>query len=255
MKLIAMDYDGTLKYDKKVNDRDLAALNRWHDAGNLLVIDTGRSMESILEEAKKYQLYFDYYVTNNGGMLFDKEHHCLFSSYLPNDLALKLMRDAKEMDGLVSFVANDGFYRHCIVVNDQLEEHRYPGVEPNMSEEEVFSLGKYAQLVLSFSSKELAAKMEKVLRESYDQIEAFANKYVVDVVPKGISKARGVQLVCEREGIAIEDTYTIGDADNDIALIEFGVNGCVMSLASDDIKKYAKYEYVCVGELIDEVLG
>ena len=48
MKLLASDYDGTLKYLDHVTQQDLDSIHRWKDAGNLFVMDTGRSMESIL---------------------------------------------------------------------------------------------------------------------------------------------------------------------------------------------------------------
>ena len=44
MKLLATDYDGTLKYQDHVTKEDRDAIIRWKEAGNLFVIDTGRSM-------------------------------------------------------------------------------------------------------------------------------------------------------------------------------------------------------------------
>ena len=80
MKLLASDYDGTLKYLDHVTQQDLNSIHRWKDAGNMFVMDTGRSMESILEEVGKYNIPADYYITNNGGMLFDRDGNELFSS-------------------------------------------------------------------------------------------------------------------------------------------------------------------------------
>ena len=46
MKLLATDYDGTLKYAKQIMPEDLQAIQDWKNAGNLFVLCTGRSMES-----------------------------------------------------------------------------------------------------------------------------------------------------------------------------------------------------------------
>ena len=78
-RILATDYDGTLKYAQKVMPEDLQAIQRWKEAGNLFVIVTGRSMESIKRQSDLYQLPVDYFVTNNGGMVFDskgKELYC-----------------------------------------------------------------------------------------------------------------------------------------------------------------------------------
>lgn len=255
MKLLATDYDGTLKYQDHVTKEDRDAILRWKEAGNLFVIDTGRSMESILGEATKYDLPVDYFVTNNGGMLFNNKQEELFSSYLDTALSLEIMKSAHTQPDCVSYVANDGFYRHRIIINDQLEEHRYPGLEPNMSEEDLWKMGKYAQIVISLENRERAKELETKLREEYgDCIEAYANKYVVDVVPKGMSKATGIEIVRKKEGIDLEDLYTIGDAANDLTLMEYGYNGCVMDYALPEVKAHAKREYRCIAALVDDVM-
>ena len=53
MKLFATDYDGTLKVDGTIQEKDLLSIYQWKAKGNLFVIDTGRSMESILEQVYK----------------------------------------------------------------------------------------------------------------------------------------------------------------------------------------------------------
>ena len=41
MKLLATDYDGTLKYAKHIMPEDLQAIQDWKKAGNLFVLCTG----------------------------------------------------------------------------------------------------------------------------------------------------------------------------------------------------------------------
>ena len=53
----------------------------------------------------------------------------------------------------------------------------------------------------------------------------------------------------------MEDTYTIGDADNDIPLIEYGEHGACIAGAEDDIKSHAKRIFRCVAEMIDDILN
>lgn len=255
MKLLATDYDGTLKYTNMVTQEDLIAIKKWKEQGNLFVINTGRSMESILAEVRKYNIPVDYFVTNNGGMVFDKELHELFSSYLDNTVAIDIMYATHLIGGVVSYVVNDGIYRHRIIIDEKLEEKRYPGLAPNMSEEELMRMNKYAQIVISMSDISSALELADLINDHFsEKVVAYANKFVVDVVPKGISKAAGVQFLMDRENVVVEDTYTIGDAYNDIPLMKFGVNGSCMNSATDELKKYAKYHYDCVGELIEKNL-
>lgn len=255
MKILASDYDGTLKYMDHVTEKDIQSVQNWKNSGNLFVIDTGRSMESILEETKKYHLPVDYFITNNGGMLFDNVGNELFSSYLTVSVSHEIMNLAAKMDGVVSYVVNDGWHRHRILVNNQLEEHRYPGLQPDISEAELFEMGKYAQIVISFSTQEKASFTARQLNETYsDFISAYANKFVTDIVPKGISKAHGLDFLKDYLHINKEDIYSIGDAENDIPLMEYADHGCCMSSGKETLHKHAHYICNDISEYIQHIL-
>lgn len=255
MKILASDYDGTLKYLNEITEEDIQAIHKWKKAGNLFVIDTGRSMESILEESRKYALPVDYYITNNGGMLFDKDGKELFSSYLPVSVSHEIMKKASLLKGVVSYVVNDGWHRHRIIVNDQLEEHRYPGLLPDISENELFGTGKYAQIVISYETQNEASAMAVKFNEEYaDHISAYANKYVTDIVPNGISKAHGLDFMHTYLSIDKNDIYAIGDAENDIPLMEYADHGCCIAFGKDELHKHAKYVCTSISDYISRII-
>ena len=60
MKLLASNYDGTLCYGEKVMEEDSQAITEWQNAGNLFVIVTGRSKESLDKYLERDGLYPDY---------------------------------------------------------------------------------------------------------------------------------------------------------------------------------------------------
>ncbi len=251
MKLLAADYDGTLRYLDEVTKEDIDAIGKWRKAGNLFVIDTGRSMESILAETLKYNIPVDYFITNNGGMVFDHKQNELFASYLDPVMSLDIMYLAKEIGNVVSYVANDGYHRHRVIIDDSLVEKRYPGLKPDLSEEELMKSGKYAQFVISMSEMKEASLLADKINEHFSHtVVAYANKYVVDIVPKGISKAIGLDYLCRYIHVPIENVYTIGDADNDIPLMEFGMHGACMKNALENIQEHATFIYENIAEMI-----
>lgn len=255
VRLIASDYDGTIRYEETVTERDLDAIRRWRDAGNLFVIDTGRSMESMHAEAVKNHLEADYFITNNGGMVYDRELNELFSCRIDNIMSLDIMYFAHEIGSVVSYVVNDGFYRHRIIVDPELTERRYPSLEPDMDEEELMKLGKYAQFVISMDTEEHASDLaERINAHFSDTVAAYANRFVTDIVPAGISKASGLEYLCNMTGIDSEHVFTIGDADNDIPLIEYGIHGACMAASPYEIRRHARKIYPCIADMIDEIL-
>lgn len=255
MKLLATDYDGTLLYAKHIMPEDLQAIETWKKAGNYFAIVTGRSMESIQKQVEMYNLPVDCLITNNGGMVFDKDGDLLLSNYLDYVTSLDILYAAKMMDGVASYVVNDGVHRHRIIVDEHVPEHRYFELQPDISEEEVMNIGKYAQIVLSMADFGLANSMADAINLNFgDTVVAYANKYVVDVVPKGVSKATGLEFACEWLDVDEYDTYTIGDSHNDIPLMEYGMHGAAMETSVDDVKEHALFVYSSIHEMIEEIL-
>ena len=75
MKIFASDYDGTLRLGDLVSQYDKNAIAKWQKQGNLFGLVSGRSMESMREEAVKNDLHADFYIGNNGGAVFYKDFY------------------------------------------------------------------------------------------------------------------------------------------------------------------------------------
>jgi Cof subfamily protein (haloacid dehalogenase superfamily) len=254
MKLFASDYDGTLKVDGIVSEADREAVRKWQAEGNIFVIDTGRSLESIRQETHTWGLSPDYYITNNGGMVFAGDSTELFSSSIDPVMSVDIMYIAHAVGHVVSYVVNDGIWRHRIVVDRDAVDTRYPNLEPDMKEEEVMDLPRHAQIVISMTSiEEARALAERINAHFPDKVAAYANRYVVDIVPYGMSKATGLEFLCQKLGIPVEDVYTAGDADNDIPLLHYGVHGTCMAASPEDVRKHAKAVCASVAELLGQI--
>lgn len=240
MKLLATDYDGTLHYGEGIMQDDLDAIRQWKEDGNLFVIVTGRSMQSIDEQIKKFGLPCDYVISNNGGMVFDAAGKEMMANYLDYVTAVDTIYAMKEMDNVASYVVNDGFYRHKIVVDPGVTDHRYPHLQPDLSEEEVLDMGKYAQLVVSMSSADAAYEMAEQINHFFGaMVTAYANNCVVDVVPKGVSKSTGLDFVIEFARVDDQDVYAIGDSYNDIPMLENAANSYAIAMAPEEVQNQA----------------
>lgn len=64
---------------------------------------------------------------------------------------------------------------------------------------------------------------------------------VVEIVPKGHTKATGIQKVCERLGVDRADTFAFGDSVNDLDMLRFAGIGVAMGNGSDIAKEAADY--------------
>lgn len=255
MKLLATDYDGTLKYAKQIMPEDLQAIQDWKDAGHLFVLCTGRSMESIKAQAKEYKLPVDYYITNNGGMVFDQNGNEMLSHYLDIVTAVDIIYAAKQEEGVASIVINDGCHRHKMMIDETIADRRYPDMESDMSVDDLINTQKIAQVVISMSEQNLAVALADNINMFFgESVVAYANNFVVDVVPKGVSKATGLEFVVEYTNVLEEDVYTIGDSYNDIPLMTYGYHGACMEMAAEEVKENASVFYDSVGSMIHTIL-
>lgn len=64
---------------------------------------------------------------------------------------------------------------------------------------------------------------------------------VVEGVPKGYSKATGIQVVCEKLGLSHEDTYAFGDSVNDLDMLKYVAHGIAMGNGTPEAKAAADY--------------
>lgn len=256
MKLLATDYDGTLKFGDSVQEKDVKAIQEWRKAGNLFSIVTGRSKQSITRELEENNIQVDYLVTNNGGMVFDDKGEILLETTLDNITAIDLMYVSHEMPDVVSYTVNDGVNRHKVEVHPNLEEHRYANLQPDWTEEEIMDSGRFAQIVYSCATPESTVELAKNLNAHFGEIvTAFANNFVVDIVPKGVDKATGIDFISAYASVNDDDVYCIGDSHNDVPMLEACENSAAVSMAYTNVKEAAHYEYDSVADYIAFAMG
>ncbi len=61
----------------------------------------------------------------------------------------------------------------------------------------------------------------------------------LDLAPRGVSKASGLQQVVDRLGMAPADVLAIGDGRNDVEMLRWAGRGVAMGQAPDDVKAAA----------------
>ena len=62
------------------------------------------------------------------------------------------------------------------------------------------------------------------------------NPLFADVVPRGSSKAVGIDKIIEHYGISLHETMAFGDGGNDMAMLRHAGIGVAMGNAGDEVK-------------------
>lgn len=220
MKVFASDYDGTIKIDHAVSERNLLALTKWKKDGNVFGIVTGRSVESILQEKEQYDYDLDFLICNNGGVIYDHNMQLLKSFEIDFDKALTLIEEIRTMD-CNCFVLNNGINRAKEIVNNEYEDYKYGSYSSEYTVDKIINEKRICQIVISLNDNELGKKISEHINQKYaGYVEAYPNINCVDIVPSGISKASGIAYIAEQYGYLDKHIYTMGDAFNDIPMLE-----------------------------------
>ena len=128
MKYIFSDYDGTIKtfvknpdFFEKINlNLNKKAINGFIEQGNKFIIITGRTTESILDSASKYNINYNYIISYDGRVCIDKNKNIIYAKYLNKkafevidnyklgeiDEAWGVFGNTKNPDEVVSLIVN-----------------------------------------------------------------------------------------------------------------------------------------------------
>lgn len=250
MKVLASDYDGTLRTEEAVDVNDVHAIQKFREKGNLFGLVTGRSMESIQKEIANNKIEFDFIVGNNGGVIYDKDFNRLECVYMDFNKALDIISYIKTLD-CVSYVINDGFHRFKFSVDKNQIDHKYGNLKDTTEkEEEILDRGKIAQLVISLNDQMLVDEISHYINTNFKGFAvAYVNINCVDIVPVGVSKAEGLYFIEQHLGLEHDDIYAIGDSFNDIPMLE-EFHGCAVAHARSEIIDSAEHVFLSIEECI-----
>lgn len=251
-KLICMDMDGTvLSDDKIVSEENLKAIKAAHDAGMKMAVCTGR----LFANAKVYADMFGIkapVIASNGAYIKDKDSdEVIYKSVLGREKAIKIFSTITKYDLSIFFNTCD-----AVITNKPFDERNaYMRMNEDLPKEQQVRL-IYTENMMKAIEEEgdeilkcicIENDIEK-LNKARAEIEAFSEFEVVssfknnfEIMCKGVSKGRAVEVLTGFYNIKREEVICIGDNENDISMIEYAGLGIAMGNAEEKVKEIANY--------------
>ena len=249
-KMIFLDLDGTLVDDQKnVPAYNMSAIKEALDLGHKVIICTGRPLccTKRLFPVLGMESEGCYAITYNGGLIYDiYNQKTLFKQTLPLEYVRYIFKKAEEFGIYMQTYSDD----NVLCQKDTIEGSNYstklkiervivPDVFEVLGNEEPC---KTLAIADGYDHNKLEAFREAFADWSEGKVNIFFSCYeFLEFVPMGISKGSAIRFLADHLNIPIENTIAVGDAENDIPMIEAAGLGVVMKNASNDIKKYADY--------------
>lgn len=237
IKAVFFDIDGTLVSFKthKLPDSTVRALDLLREKGIKVFIATGRQLQSINNLGTQE---FDGYVTLNGGYCLAGKDKVIYKHNIPSEDIEALIRYQENEEAFpCALVEEDGIYQNYVddsvrQLYDMLD-FPHPPLRPLRG-----NGGKEVYQLIAFFSPGHEERIMSVL----PHCEATRwNPLFADVVPRGSSKAVGIDKIIEYYGVSLHETMAFGDGGNDMAMLCHAGIGVAMGNAGDEVKEAADY--------------
>ncbi len=229
MKLLFFDIDGTLMTDDGshyIAQSTYDAIKQARENGHKAFINTGRCNSFIRDVHRK--IGFDGYVCGCGTEVII-EGKSVSHNALPHEFCLELAKKLIEKNISCMFEAS----KRTIKCVDGITTDLNNGDAIDIYADD-FVFDKFAMYYVNVDDEIL-----QYVGEHFEVIDR-EGENIYENVPKGYSKATGMEVVAKHYGLTLDDCIAFGDSANDLAMIHAAGYAVTMGKCPS-VDKYADY--------------
>lgn len=251
-KLICIDMDGTLlNKSGEVSKKNLEAIKMASKNGVNVAVTTGRLFASANYFADLLEVKTPV-IASNGAYIREKSSDkIIYKSLLGYDNAIKIVEILKIFDLYPHFNTYDSIFTERLInsalfyskLNETLPEDRK--IKIRIVEDWQKILKKNESEILKCIVIDKDMEKIKKAKEEIGKIETLevvsSLKKNFEVMAKGVSKGKAVEMLANYYGIDRSEIICMGDNENDLSMIKYAGLGIAMGNAEDFVKESADY--------------
>ena len=244
IKLVAIDLDGTLLNSQhQISDRARRAINAAQALGIRVMLATGKTYYSARQLVSELKLTTPS-VFGQGTLIYNPD----------GTIRHQVLLSAEVMRRVIPFVESRGacvsaYSGERILVrqpDERADLTRYHEPVPTVVGSLINAMNTYPinKLIVATheprQAKALFWQTQQLLGTSVTlTMSAVQNQF--EILPRDVSKGRGVAIVARELGIDLNDVMAIGDAENDREMLELVGMSVAMGNAPESLKAAARY--------------
>ena len=244
-KLLALDMDGTiLTSQKTVSPATVKAINNLIKRGTAVTLCTGRGVAELKDYTDDFSA-IPYGILNSGGCVYDfTKRQSIHRILLDDSSLIECIRAAQKVKAMPYLLTEDASVAQAEDMRDvsrfqmgmyQSLYDRVATIVPDMETYVREHPGKSLKLCIfhrdSGTREHSRREIEHLGMELAD-----AETTSLEISPRGVTKALGLQILCRYLGIPIEESVAVGDADNDIDVLKAAGLSVAMGNANKTVK-------------------
>ncbi len=250
IKMVVTDLDGTLlQQDQTISIRDNETLEMLGRMKVCRVAATGRNLFKV-RQVLTVKSPFDYVILSSGAGIMDwKTQNLIKALSIPAEETgrivdflinrkqnLKVSRELPDNHNFAWWKSYD-----CPELNRYVSHHKLLGEAVYIDPQRPFVS---SQILMFFpsSSDQFDLLKEEILKAFPDlsiirTTSPLNSEYTwMEIFPKGVSKAQGIEDICKITGISRENTLSIGNDYNDMEMLDYTKHSYVVDNAPGDLK-------------------
>lgn len=242
-KMLVLDLDDTLLTDDhQISIRNRELLLKAQEAGVYVVLASGRPTQAMMRYAELLELkrFGSYLISYNGAIITEmatgntlfeqsltrEQIHELHDFSIANQLHIITYKD----NGIVS--ETDSEYI-------DVEKHLTGMVHHKVGCFKSAITASAVKCILLESPAYLKLMEAKLKAAKPDLSVALSKPFFLEVMPHGIDKAASIDRLAKRLNIAPADIIAVGNAHNDLSMVEYAGLGIWVDNVADELRHHA----------------
>ena len=247
IKLIAIDMDGTLLNSKKeLLEETKQYFKNFHNKNTetLLVLCTGRPETGIRPYLKDlgYLEENHYIISQNGASIYESQTGKRVMDAFVDSTAIQKWIELGKKHGISVMGAGVDYYYSFDEEPTEWMEFDVKLVSGKLKRiptKESLNIDFYKILLMGDEEQlnEFETFIPQEWRDEFYVVRS--QKYLVEVLTKGVNKAFGLEKLAQKLNIQPSEIAAIGDAANDIEMLEYAGLAIAMGNGSEEVKAIA----------------
>lgn len=243
-KLVVSDLDGTIKdSDQPIHPETIDTFAKLDDLGVFFTLASGRSLASLRPYADELKIHIPL-VLANGCIIQSMDGEIHHREFMPQEVTRKLFEITdRENSDMVIFVDDHLYFKKMTLNIDRI----FGRIRDDITEVKTWdqigdmidSVNKF--MILDWENLDRLDRLEEVFSRELDGKAEYlrTNIHHLEVMPKGVSKATGLEYLCKELGITMGEILAFGDFDNDTEMLRAVGFGAAVANATDRTKANA----------------
>lgn len=246
-KIIALDMDGTLlNNNKEVTSKTREALQKAREKGVKVVLASGRPIDGLRRYLDELELVRDneYVLSYNGCLVQEvKSQKIIHEVGLKGDDLHYMYKISKELGvNIHAFSPKRGLITP--------KSSKYTEVEANINGIEITEIDflevdkdeNIVKIMLIDEPEILDEAISKLPKEAYEKYNIVkSTPFFLEIINKEGNKGVGLKALSDYLNITKEEVIAVGDAGNDLDMIEYAGLGVAMENAIEEVKSISQF--------------